>query len=96
MTDCDRRLIFQAFRHPHPTILFFPNFTNLPGTPYYPGFGFPLGGFSSESSPYPPKALLAAAVIKFCCSAVSVAGDALCGFKGAVIFQEIGDTGRPE
>jgi hypothetical protein len=40
--------------------------------------------------------LLTAAVIKFCGPAVSVAGDSLSGFKGAVIFQEIRDAGRPE
>jgi len=28
--------------------------------------------------------------------AVGVAADALCGFKGAVIFQKIRDAGRPE
>jgi hypothetical protein len=40
--------------------------------------------------------LLAAAIIEFRGSAVGVAGDSLSGFKGAVIFQKICDTGRPE
>jgi hypothetical protein len=40
--------------------------------------------------------LLAAAVIKLGCPAVGVAGDALRGFKGTVIFQKIRDAGRPE
>ena len=37
--------------------------------------------------------LLATAVIEFRGSAVGVAGDSLSGFKGAVIFKKIGDTG---
>jgi hypothetical protein len=40
--------------------------------------------------------LLTAAVVKFCGSAVGVAGDPLRGFKGAVIFQKVSDAGRPE
>jgi len=40
--------------------------------------------------------LLAAAVIKFRGAAVDMAGDALSGFKGAVIFQKIRDAGRAE
>ena len=40
--------------------------------------------------------LLAAAVIEFRGPAVGVAGNALGGFKGAVIFQKIRDAGRPE
>jgi len=40
--------------------------------------------------------LLAAAVIEFGGPAVGVAGDALSGFKSAVIFQKIRDAGRPE
>ncbi len=40
--------------------------------------------------------LLASAVIEFCGPAVGVASDSLSGFKGAVIFQEIRDAGRPE
>ena len=40
--------------------------------------------------------LLAAAVIEFRGPAVGVAGDPLSGFQGAVIFQKIRDTGRPE
>jgi hypothetical protein len=39
---------------------------------------------------------LAAAVIEFCDPAVGVAGDALSGFKGAVIFQKIRYAGCPE
>ena len=38
--------------------------------------------------------LLTAAVIEFRCPAVGVAGDALSGFKGAVIFQKIRDACR--
>jgi hypothetical protein len=51
---------------------------------------------SNESCPYPPANLLTAAVVKFCGSAVGVAGDPLRGFEGAVIFQKIRDAGRPE
>jgi hypothetical protein len=40
--------------------------------------------------------LLAAAVIELRRSAVGVAGDALSGFKGAIIFQKIRDAGRPK
>ena len=40
--------------------------------------------------------LLPAAVVEFRGPAVGVASDALSGFKGAVIFQKIRDTGRPE
>jgi hypothetical protein len=39
---------------------------------------------------------LAAAIIKFRGPAVCVTSDSLSGFKGAVIFQKIRDTGRPE
>ena len=35
-------------------------------------------------------------VIELCRPTVSVAGDALSGFKGAVIFQKIRDSRRPE
>jgi hypothetical protein len=34
--------------------------------------------------------------IEFRGSAVGVAGNSLSGFKGAVIFQKIGDAGRPK
>jgi hypothetical protein len=40
--------------------------------------------------------LLAAAIIEFRGPAVGVPGDALRGFKSAVIFQKIRDAGRPE
>ena len=40
--------------------------------------------------------LLSAAVIEFRGPAVGVAGDSLSGFKSAVIFQKIRDTGRPK
>jgi len=40
--------------------------------------------------------LLAAAVIKLGGPAVGVAGDALSGFKGAVVLQKIRDAGRSE
>jgi hypothetical protein len=40
--------------------------------------------------------LLAAAVIKLRSPAVGVAGNALSGFKSAVVFQKIRNTGRPE
>jgi hypothetical protein len=40
--------------------------------------------------------LLTAAIIEFRCPAICVAGDALSGFQGAVIFQKIGDAGGPE
>ena len=40
--------------------------------------------------------LLSAAVIEFRGPAVGVAGDTLCGFKCAVIFQKIRDAGRSE
>ena len=40
--------------------------------------------------------LLAAAVVDVRDSAVGVAGNALSGFKGALIFQKILDTGRPK
>jgi len=39
---------------------------------------------------------LAAAVVEFCGPAIGVAGDALSGFQGAVIFHEIPDSGRQE
>src|SRR6516162_2899040 len=40
--------------------------------------------------------LLTAAVIELRRPAIGVAGDTLSGFKGAVIFQKIGDACRPE
>jgi hypothetical protein len=40
--------------------------------------------------------LLTAPVIGFRGPAVGVARDSLSGFKGAVIFQKIRNTGRPE
>jgi hypothetical protein len=40
--------------------------------------------------------LLAAAIIKLCRPAVGVAGNALSGFKGAIVLEKIRDTGRPE
>jgi hypothetical protein len=40
--------------------------------------------------------LLAAAVIQLCRSAVGVTSDSLSGFNGAIIFQKICDTSRPE
>src|SRR6266404_924912 len=40
--------------------------------------------------------LLTAAVIEFRCPAVGMAGDALSGFKSAVIFQKIRYAGRSE
>jgi hypothetical protein len=42
------------------------------------------------------KDLLAAAVIQFRGPAIGVASDSLGRFKGAVIFQEIRNPGRPE
>ena len=54
----------------------------------------------SESVPNPlhifEENLLPAAVIEFRCPAVGMAGDALSGFKSAVIFQKIRDAGCPE
>ena len=40
--------------------------------------------------------LLPPPIIKFRGPAVGMSGDALSGFKGAVIFQKIGNAGRPE
>jgi hypothetical protein len=40
--------------------------------------------------------LLTAAVIEFRGAAIGVASDALSSFEGAVVFQKIRDTGRPE
>ena len=40
--------------------------------------------------------LLPAPVIQFCGSAIRVTGDPLSGFKGAVIFQKIGDASGSE
>ena len=40
--------------------------------------------------------LLTAAIIKFRGPTVGVTGDSLSGFKGAVIFEKICDTGCPE
>jgi hypothetical protein len=40
--------------------------------------------------------LLAATVIELGSTAVSVPGNALCGLKGTVIYQKIGDAGDSE
>jgi hypothetical protein len=55
-----------------------------------------LSGSISNSLHIFEQNLLAAAVIEFRGPAVGVAGDPLGGLKGAVIFQKIGDTGRPK
>jgi hypothetical protein len=62
------------------------------------GFVPSLGSLRSIPNPFHilEQNLLTAAVIEFCGPAIGMAGDALCSFKGAVIFQKIRDAGRPK
>jgi hypothetical protein len=51
---------------------------------------------NTESFPCLQEHLLSAAVIEFRGPAVGVACDSLSGFKGAIIFEKISNTGGPE